>query len=91
MQRGMKVMPSLGLREILGILAIVVVLFGAGRLSGVGGALGKSIREFRKEREGLDEVPVSSNNTSSSKGQYEEEKQVLRSADLEQGEKGDNK
>ena len=30
------------------VLVIVVVIFGAGRLSDVGGALGKSIREFRK-------------------------------------------
>jgi len=30
------------------ILAIVVLIFGVGKLSDVGGALGKSIREFRK-------------------------------------------
>jgi sec-independent protein translocase protein TatA len=29
------------------ILLIVVVIFGAGRLSDIGGALGKGIREFR--------------------------------------------
>src|SRR3981081_346966 len=41
-------MPSLGPWELIVILVIVVVIFGAGRLSEVGGALGKGIREFRK-------------------------------------------
>ena len=40
-------MPGFGLIELVIILAIVVAIFGAGRLSGVGDALGKSIREFR--------------------------------------------
>ena len=40
---------GLGPPELLIILAIVVVLFGATRLTGIGGALGKSIREFRRE------------------------------------------
>jgi sec-independent protein translocase protein TatA len=33
--------------EIVVILLILVIIFGAGRLSQVGGALGKSVREFR--------------------------------------------
>ncbi len=41
-------MPMLGPWELVIILVIVVVIFGAGRLSDVGGAVGKSIREFRK-------------------------------------------
>lgn len=41
-------MPSLGVPELLIILVIVVVLFGASRLSGIGTALGGSIREFKK-------------------------------------------
>ena len=40
-------MPGLGPVELIIILAIVVVVFGAGRLSDLGGALGKGIREFR--------------------------------------------
>jgi sec-independent protein translocase protein TatA len=39
---------GLGPPELLIILVIVLVLFGAGRLAEVGGALGKGIREFRK-------------------------------------------
>jgi sec-independent protein translocase protein TatA len=49
-------MPEIGVPELLIILAIVVVLFGATRLADVGGALGKGIRDFRKElREDVDD------------------------------------
>ena len=41
-------MLALGPWELLLILVIVVLIFGVGKLSGLGGALGKSIREFRK-------------------------------------------
>ena len=41
-------MPALGPMELLIILAIIIVLFGASRLAGIGGALGNSVREFRK-------------------------------------------
>ena len=39
---------GLGPTELIIILIIVMLLFGVGRLSEIGGALGKSIREFRK-------------------------------------------
>ncbi len=41
-------MAGLGVPELLIILFIVVVLFGASRLAGVGAALGNSVRDFRK-------------------------------------------
>lgn len=37
-----------GTQELLIILALVLVLFGAGKLPGVGSALGKSLRNFKK-------------------------------------------
>jgi sec-independent protein translocase protein TatA len=40
-------MPSLGPTELIIILVIVLVLFGAGRVSKIGGELGTAIREFR--------------------------------------------
>jgi sec-independent protein translocase protein TatA len=40
-------MPALGPWELIIVLVIVVVIFGAGRLAEIGGALGKSVREFR--------------------------------------------
>jgi sec-independent protein translocase protein TatA len=41
-------MPNLGPWELGIILVVVVLIFGAGKLSEVGGAVGKSIKEFRK-------------------------------------------
>ena len=40
---------TLGPLELLIILLIVIALFGAGRIAGVGRALGTSVREFRRE------------------------------------------
>jgi sec-independent protein translocase protein TatA len=40
------------LPELLILLLIVVLVFGVGKFSDVGGAVGKSIREFRKETRG---------------------------------------
>jgi sec-independent protein translocase protein TatA len=39
---------NLGVPELLIILVIVVLLFGASRISGVASALGGSIKEFKK-------------------------------------------
>ena len=41
-------MFGLGPTELIIVLVIVMLLFGVGKLSDIGGALGKSIREFRK-------------------------------------------
>jgi sec-independent protein translocase protein TatA len=41
-------MGSIGTTELVLILAIVILLFGIGRVSKVGGELGTAIREFRK-------------------------------------------
>ena len=42
-------MPALGAPELIVILVILVLLFGGSRLGSIGGALGKTIREFRRE------------------------------------------
>ena len=41
--------------ELLIVLVIVVLIFGVGRLGELGGALGKTLREFRKEVSTTDE------------------------------------
>ena len=43
------IFQSLGPAELVIILAIVVVLFGASRIGDIGGSIGRSIREFRRE------------------------------------------
>ena len=47
-----------GMPELVIILVIVMVVFGAGRLPEIGGAVGKSIRNFKKAAEGKDEVEI---------------------------------
>lgn len=42
-------MPNLGPLELIIILAIVVVLFGATRIGDIGKGIGRGIREFRRE------------------------------------------
>ncbi len=52
-------LPSLGPLELLIILAIVVVLFGATRIGDIGKGIGRGIREFRREvREGQADDPA---------------------------------
>ena len=45
-------MPNLGPTELIIVLVIILAIFGAGKLAGLGGALGKGIREFRKGKAG---------------------------------------
>jgi sec-independent protein translocase protein TatA len=51
-------MFGLGLPELLIILVIVVLLFGAGRLPQIGAGIGEGIRNFRKSMKEKDEVDV---------------------------------
>ncbi len=41
-------MPNIGAGELLIILVIVLVLFGVGRISRIGGELGSAVGNFRK-------------------------------------------
>jgi sec-independent protein translocase protein TatA len=41
---------KLGWGEIALLLVIVLIIFGVGKLPQIGGAIGKSIKEFRKAR-----------------------------------------
>jgi len=49
---------GLGASELLIILAIVVVLFGARRLPEIGSGLGKAIKNFKTGISGKDEIDV---------------------------------
>jgi sec-independent protein translocase protein TatA len=46
---------GLGPFELLLILAVIIIIFGVGRLPEVGGAIGRGIREFRKATKEPDE------------------------------------
>ena len=49
-------MPGMG--ELLVILLIVVLVFGAGKLPQIGDAMGKAIRNFKRSTSGRDELEV---------------------------------
>lgn len=40
-------MPSVGWPELIIILVVALLLFGPQRMAGIGGALGRAIRDFR--------------------------------------------
>ena len=71
---------NLGIWEILGILLIFLLLFGAKRLPEIGSSLGKGIKEFKnsvKEIQGGDGREIPSNDVSSENQTVrEEEKQA---------------
>ncbi len=48
-------MPKLGMGELLVILVIVIVLFGANKLPQLGAGLGQGIRSFKKALGGGDD------------------------------------
>ena len=56
--KGGQLMFGFGMPELIIILVIVMVVFGAGRLPEIGNALGKSIRNFKKATEGKDEIEI---------------------------------
>ena len=48
-------MFGIGVPELIVILVIVLIVFGAGKLPEIGGAIGKSIRNFKKSVRESDE------------------------------------
>lgn len=50
-------MFGLGMPELLIILVIVVIIFGASKLPQIGSGIGKGIRNFRKNIRGDEETP----------------------------------
>ncbi len=59
-------MFGLGITELLVILGIVVVIFGARRLPELGSGLGKAIKNFKSGVSGKDEIDVTPGSGSTS-------------------------
>lgn len=57
-------MFGFGLPQIMILLVLVLVIFGAGRLPEIGSAFGKGIRNFKKSFEGKDEIDLKPKNES---------------------------
>lgn len=55
-------MFGIGMPELLVILVIILVLFGAGKLPEIGGAIGKGIKNFKKATREPDEIDVTPEN-----------------------------
>ena len=51
-------MFGIGMPELIVILVIVLIVFGAGKLPEIGSAIGKSIRNFKKSVREPDEINV---------------------------------
>ena len=49
-------MFGLGMPELVVILIIALLIFGVGRISEIGGAIGKGIRSFKKSVNELEEI-----------------------------------
>ena len=50
---------GIGMQEMLIILLVVLVLFGAKKLPEIGGGLGRAIRNFKRATSGPDEIDIS--------------------------------
>ena len=65
---GVDLMPRIGPTELVIILFIILIIFGAGRLPEIGSALGRGIREFRKGQSGEGEEVKDEGSPKKSKG-----------------------
>ena len=74
--------------EIILILVIVIIIFGVGKLPQVGGAIGKSIKEFRKARTGEESDSKTKDNDVSKVNELEtKDKDVAKLSEAENKEK----
>ncbi len=54
-------------KELVIILVVALLIFGPSRLAGLGAALGKTIRDFRKSMDGSDESKPTQSGTGETK------------------------
>lgn len=59
-------MGAIGAPELIIVLVIILLLFGAKKLPGLASSMGKSIKEFRKATEGADDEETRSDADASS-------------------------
>ena len=51
-------MFGIGIPELIIILVIILIIFGAGKLPEIGSGLGRGIKNFKKAAQGMDEIEV---------------------------------
>jgi sec-independent protein translocase protein TatA len=54
---------GIGMPELLVVLVIILIVFGAGKLPDIGGGLGKAIKNFKKATNEQPETPVTKQST----------------------------
>lgn len=54
-------MFGIGMPELLIILVIILIIFGAGKLPEIGSAIGRGIKNFKKATDEPDEIDVTPN------------------------------
>lgn len=70
---------KLGGWELVILLVVVLIIFGAGKLPQVGGAIGKGLGNLRKGMSGKDEADTGDRLLSKGKDETQEEKSVVKS------------
>ncbi len=68
-------MFGFGVTELILILVIVMVVFGAGKLPEIGAGLGKGIKNFKKATTGEDEIDVTPEKTEIDEGKEEDKEE----------------
>lgn len=68
-------MFGLGIGELLVILVIVLIIFGAGKLPEIGEGLGRGIRSFRKAVKTPDEIDITPKADSNAESSTEEKEE----------------
>jgi sec-independent protein translocase protein TatA len=61
-------MFGLGMPELIVIMVIVLLIFGAGKLPEIGGAIGKGIKGFKKSMKDPDEIDITPKNDNRNPG-----------------------
>ena len=69
-------MFGIGMQELLIILVLVLVIFGAKRLPEIGGGLGRAIRNFRQAASEPDEIDITPKDKAKAKTDDEEDKKA---------------
>lgn len=75
-------MANFGMGELLLILLIVLVVFGAGRLPQIGEGIGKAIRNLKRGLNTDDDIDVQSNNRQVQGGNQPSARQEVSDADV---------
>jgi sec-independent protein translocase protein TatA len=68
-------MFGFGVTELILILVIVMVVFGAGKLPEIGAGLGKGIKNFKKATDGEDEIDVTPEKKEIDEGNEEDQEE----------------